>query len=88
LLVHALTGYSINTRGQAIIAGVATFSRGGANRCRYSSSWHSIRVRAYCRFHADTTADVAEGRRPSAFQLPRVPSYPPLTILLLSLLRS
>jgi hypothetical protein len=39
-----------------------------------SSSWHSIRVRAYCRFRADTAADVAEGRCPSTFQQPRLPS--------------
>jgi hypothetical protein len=53
------------SHGQATIAG-------GAIRCR--SSWHSIRVRAYCHFRADTIADVAERRLPSAFQLPRLPS--------------
>jgi len=73
-LLHALTSCGIDARDQAIIAGVTTFSGGGAIRCHSSSSLHSIRVRAYCHFRGDTAADVAEGRRPSAFQLPRLPS--------------
>ena len=74
LLLRALTGCSIDARGQVIIAGVAALSGGGAIRCRSSSSWHSIRVRAYCRFRTNTAADVAEGRPPCAFQLPGLPS--------------
>jgi len=33
-----------------------------------------IWICAYCRFRADTAADVADGRHPCAFQLPRLPS--------------
>jgi len=42
LLLRALTGCSIDARGQAIIAGIAAFSGGGAIGCLSSSSWHSI----------------------------------------------
>jgi len=42
LLLRALTGCSIDARGQAIIASVAAFSGGGAICCRSSSSWRSI----------------------------------------------
>ena len=85
LQLRALIGCSIGARGQAIIAGVAAFSGGGAIRCRSSSSWHSIQVRAYCRSRTDTAVDVAEGRPLCAFQLPGLPSpsaaYCPAAVL-------
>ena len=72
--MRALTVCSIDARGQAIIAGVAAFSGGGATRCRSSSSWCPSRLHASCRSRADTAVDVAEGRPPCAFQLPCLPS--------------
>jgi hypothetical protein len=85
-LLCALTSCSIDGYDQAIIAGVAAFLGSVAARCQSSSSWHSIRIRAYSYFCANTTTDVAEEDARALFSC--LVYHELLTVLLLSSARS